>query len=141
MRKRMLMYLKYIDQILSYDLDVTTSFSDDGEFGERLVKDTVPTRKDYEKLLQYHLDHISFFQHERLIHLMVTILFAVLAFAVFFVMLFTMMTQEVWNIGLFVLFIALMILLIPYIRHYYFLENGVQKMYKQYDEILKRIRL
>ena len=59
MRKRMLAYLKYIDQILSYDLDVTASFSDDGEFGERLVKDTVPTRKDYEKLLQYHMDHIT----------------------------------------------------------------------------------
>ncbi|MEE5989115.1 MAG: hypothetical protein V3G41_00410 [Lachnospiraceae bacterium] len=141
MRKRMLAYLKYIDQILSYDLDVTSSFSDDGEFGERLVKDTVPTRKDYEKLLQYHLDHISFFQHERLIHLLVTILFAILTFAVFFVMLFTMLSGESLSIGLFVLFIALMILLIPYIRHYYLLENGVQKMYKQYDEILKRIRI
>ena len=33
---------------------------------------------------------------------------------------------------------ALMILLIPYIMHYYFLENSVQKMYRLYDEINSR---
>lgn len=32
------------------------------------------------------------------------------------------------------------ILLVPYILHYYTLENEVQKMYEQYDEILKFIR-
>jgi hypothetical protein len=46
-----------------------------------------------------------------------------------------------WNWGLTALFVALLILLIPYIRHYYLLENGVQKMYKQYDEMLKRIKM
>ena len=61
MRKRILAYLDFVDQVLAYKLDVTTSFSDDGEHGERLVKDTIPTRKDYEKLLQSHLDHIKFF--------------------------------------------------------------------------------
>ena len=30
---------------------------------------------------------------------------------------------------------ALLVLLIPYIAHYYLLENGVQKMYQQYDKI------
>ena len=121
----MLNYIKYIDQILSYDLSVTASFSD-----------TVPTRKDYEKLLKNHTDQIIFFQHERLIHLIVTVLFAILTFAVFFLLI----SLPVWNTGLFILLIALLVLLIPYIAHYYILENGVQKMYKQYDEILKRIR-
>ena len=32
------------------------------------------------------------------------------------------------------------ILLVPYILHYYTLENEVQKLYEQYDEILKFIR-
>jgi hypothetical protein len=45
MRKRILAYLDFVDQVLAYKLDVTTSFSDDGEHGERLVKDTIPTRK------------------------------------------------------------------------------------------------
>ena len=29
------------------------------------------------------------------------------------------------------------ILLFPYINHYYLLENGVQKMYEQYDRMLE----
>ena len=31
--------------------------------------------------------------------------------------------------------IVILILLIPYIRHYYILENEVQKMYGQYDRM------
>lgn len=31
--------------------------------------------------------------------------------------------------------IAQLILLIPYVRHYYILENEVQKMYGQYDAL------
>ena len=34
----------------------------------------------------------------------------------------------------------LMVLLIPYIRHYYILENEVQKMYAQYDRILEKTK-
>lgn len=81
-------------------------------------------------MIREHLTQIRFFQHERLIHLIVTCLFAVLTFAVFFALFFTM------NAGLFVLFAALLVLLIPYIRHYYIMENGVQRMYKQYDRLL-----
>jgi hypothetical protein len=36
-----------------------------------------------------------------------------------------------------VLIVAFMCLLIPYIAHYYLLENGVQKMYRQYDRMLE----
>ena len=35
-----------------------------------------------------------------------------------------------------VLFVALMSLLIPYIRHYFLLENEVQYMYEQYDTMV-----
>ena len=31
--------------------------------------------------------------------------------------------------------LVILILLIPYIRHYYILENEVQKMYGQYDRM------
>ena len=34
----------------------------------------------------------------------------------------------------------LLVLLIPYIGHYYTLENEVQKMYGQYDLILQKLR-
>lgn len=37
-----------------------------------------------------------------------------------------------------VLLVALLILLVPYIMHYYVLENSVQYMYEQYDEMERR---
>lgn len=110
MEKRLKDYLKKMDALLEN--------SPDGTGGS-----------DYRELCRRHLVQISFFQHERLIHLIVTCLFAVLTFAVFITMLF------LFTAVLFVLFAALMALLIPYIRHYYILENGVQKLYRQYDRI------
>ena len=44
------------------------------------------------------------------------------------------------SMPLFVLAIAILILLVPYIKHYYLLENEVQKMYKQYDQICEKER-
>ena len=40
------------------------------------------------------------------------------------------------NMGLLLLALLLIVLLAPYIRHYYLLENGVQKMYVQYDKLI-----
>lgn len=132
MKKRIENYLEFIDKILSYDLPVNTAFDLESNHYFPAKKDVAPTKKDYEKLLTTHLAQISFFQHERLVHLIVTVIFAILAFAVFLTCFFAP------NIPLFILLILILVLLIPYIFHYYRLENGVQKMYKQYDEILKR---
>ncbi len=79
-----------------------------------------------------HLVQISFFQHERLIHLIVTATFAVLEF------LSVILAAVFPGIGTLLLCGAILLLLIPYIRHYYLLENEVQKMYSQYDEMVKR---
>ena len=93
---------------------------------------------DWQKVLEEHLIQVGFFQHERLIHLIVTVTFAVLEMIsnLFSFLLFW------WGVvkrvlGCFSLF--LLVLLIPYIRHYYILENEVQKMYAQYDRILEKI--
>lgn len=134
MRKRMLAYLSYMDQILAHELPVTTAFDAEGDYESAAAKDVMPTRKEYEKLLARHLEQIAFFSHERLIHLLVTLMFAGLAFAVFFFCI-----TEI-NLGLLLLLAALMILLVPYIMHYYLLENGVQKMYRQYDELVKQMK-
>jgi hypothetical protein len=72
---------------------------------------------------------ICIMQHERLIHLIVTVLFAIITFLVFFYAL------EAMSYSMVALLFALLLLLIPYIRHYYILENGVQKLYTYYDEI------
>jgi hypothetical protein len=85
--------------------------------------------QDKEKLKGELLVQIGFFQHERLIHLIVTITFALLAFLTFF---FSLTLQ---SIGIYLLLALLLVLLIPYIRHYYILENGVQKLYGYYDRL------
>ena len=139
MRKRINAYLLFIDRILAHELPVTASFHDGGEHTDTLVKDTIPTRKDYERLLSFHLHQITFFQHERLIHLIVTVLFALLAFALF-ILNYTELMAERTNPGLVILLVLVMVLLVPYIMHYFILENGVQKMYRQYDEMVRQIR-
>lgn len=88
--------------------------------------------KELEKQKQELLTEIGFWQHERLIHLMVTILFAMLTMAVFILILF----YHSW--GVLALLAALLILLVPYIRHYFILENGVQTLYVFYEELTRR---
>lgn len=73
------------------------------------------------------LTQIQFFQHERLIHLIVTMTFALMTIVT---MAASILSGSMLLLGLFGL---LLILLVPYIRHYYILENDVQKMYEYYD--------
>ena len=112
MKERILNYMAYIDQLLADDAG--------------------KNEEDYEKIMEEHKLQLTFFMHERLVHLLVTLTFALSAFATFFSLVFAFQPGPV------VLFIALLVLLVPYIMHYYLLENGVQKMYRQYDEMYKR---
>lgn len=75
------------------------------------------------------LIQIGFFQHERLIHLIVTVTFALLAIIA---ILGTLIAPQP---ALFILVLLLVVLLVPYVRHYYILENGVQKLYQYYDRM------
>lgn len=106
MRKYLTAYLAYIDRFLA-------------------AKKT----DNPEAVKEEHLRQIQFMQHERLIHLIVTALFAVLLFISITILAFT---DEIIFVFLTLLILAL---LIPYIVHYYFLENSVQKMYKQFNSM------
>ncbi|MBP1544205.1 MAG: hypothetical protein J6A16_08915 [Oscillospiraceae bacterium] len=89
------------------------------------------THEEYAAERELLLKRIELFQHERLIHLLVT-----LAFAVFFLLsLFMFLVKG--GAGLMVLALLFLVLLIPYIKHYYFLENSVQKLYILYYKIEK----
>ena len=70
-----------------------------------------PDNTDWNRILQDHLRQIAFFQHERLVHLIVTMTFAVLTMLSFGIVLLTQLIQ------LTVLTAALLVLLIPYIFH------------------------
>lgn len=113
MKKRILRHLKYMDEYLA-------------GMSEK-------SKEELEKTMKKHMTEIYFFMHERFIHLVVTVLFALGTFMT----IFTYLIAE--NIGLLALALCLIILLAPYIKHYYLLENGVQKMYIQYDRLSEEI--
>ena len=108
MKERILNYVKETDKLI--------------EGKEKITKER----------LDYHLIQIKQFQHERLIHLIVTAFVGIIAILF---LLFGLLEE---NLGLLVAFLGLMCLFIPYILHYYLLENNVQKMYYQYDKLLKK---
>ncbi len=128
MRKRILAYIKYMNELLDR-LEAeqkTKKVSSDPAEAEK-------HRAELERIKAEHLTQIAFFQHERLIHLIVTVLFAVLEFLSLF------MCMMIPSIGTMLLTFAVLVLLVPYIRHYYLLENEVQRMYTQYDRLLALI--
>lgn len=111
MKKRIVAYRKRIDALLAQP----------------------PEETDWAAVLQEHMTQVSFFQHERLIHLIVTVTFALL----------TVSALAIYCIAdympMLFLILLLLVLLVPYIGHYYTLENEVQKMYTQYDMILDKM--
>lgn len=91
---------------------------------------------DWNRILEEHLTQVSFFQHERLIHLIVTVTFAILTVMSALAAVWALEVGSASGLALLVLTALLLVLLVPYIRHYYILENEVQKMYAQYDRML-----
>ena len=83
--------------------------------------------KEIDKIIENHLIKIQFYQHERLVHFLVTMLFAIM-----FLITFLYSLNNV-SLGIIILELMFFALLVPYIFHYYKLENGVQYMYEQYD--------
>jgi Ca2+/Na+ antiporter len=87
---------------------------------------------DWEEEMKKHLVQIGFFAHERLIHLIVTVTFAILTVMCF------LYTISNFSVAMVLLIFAFMCLMIPYIKHYYLLENSVQEMYEQYDRMQQK---
>lgn len=91
--------------------------------------------EELEKLLAEHKDKIAFMQHERIVHFLVTMMFALALTILVCAFLFCE------KLALLLLITIIIVLLGFYIKHYYFLENTVQKMYKVYDEILEKLKV
>lgn len=75
------------------------------------------------------LTKIHFVQHERLIHLIVTFFTGISC------LLFLIAFISLEQLLLLLLFVITICLFIPYIFHYYYLENGTQKLYDIYFQI------
>lgn len=120
MEERLKHYLKQTEHIVD-ELEK--------ERREGMTEDSKGSCDRIQREKQELLVQIGFFQHERLVHLLVTVLFALLTIIVFI--------QAVTAFSLWsgVLLLSLLVLLVPYIRHYYILENGTQKLYQYYDRL------
>lgn len=109
MRKRVHNYMKYVEEILSKDI----------------------SGQEKETFISEFLIQLQFYQHERLIHLLVTITFAIIAV----IALVANYIFESLLLGLFD--VGMLVMLLFYIRHYFFLERSVQKMYTYYDRLVE----
>jgi hypothetical protein len=116
MKKRILTYRKYIDFLLASD-----------------------KQSDWKYIKQEHITQVAFFQHERLVHLIVTVTFAVLELLTVCAYVIVGALDSTLSFPLLILALLILVLLIPYIKHYYLLENEVQKMYVQYDRIAQKV--
>ena len=114
MEQRILQYRKSIDEWLE-------KTEQSAQVSQEILRDK----------MEVHLNQIGFFQHERLIHLIVTVTFALLEMLAIFL---NVISDRLFSL---LLPVVILILLVPYIRHYYILENEVQKMYVQYDRMLR----
>ena len=143
MEQRILQYRKQIDEWLAkMEQIVSVSSRDDSNAAQdvQMQAQSEAQNADGEEQniqeiirdkLEEHLVQVGFFQHERLIHLIVTVTFALLELLA---ILLSMIVDSLFTL---LLPVVILILLIPYIRHYYILENEVQKMYAQYDRMRK----
>ncbi|MFC1569009.1 hypothetical protein ACFL4L_02135 [bacterium] len=98
---------------------------------EQFLKKAEP--QNWNVLKETHAKMIQYMQHERLIHLLVT-----LAIALFLLLTMVIVIIKPY-LQIFILMGLFFILLVPYITHYYFLENTIQHWYKLMDEIEKII--
>ena len=106
-----------------------------------------PDKIEIRDVLTYHQQMIENFQHERLVHLVIMLFFATLFIASFgaslALQMSNMLAGDVWSvfvdISVRVIGLILFVTTLFYIRHYYRLENGIEKLYDQSVE-LERIR-
>ncbi|MCR5837772.1 MAG: hypothetical protein K6G88_14840 [Lachnospiraceae bacterium] len=107
MRQRVINYLNYLDEVTSSPM----------------------SEEEKESFISNFLIQLDFYQRERLIHLIVTITFALISVISLVANFF------IFNVFFFIFILGSLILLGFYVRHYFFLERSVQKMYTYFDRL------
>jgi len=103
------------------------------EYIEQILENP-PADIDWRDVMEDHQIKTSQFQHERLVHYLVTMTIAIGAFIS---ACFSAVTQ---NITITCLLLLLLVLLFPYVLFYFMLENNTQAMYPLYDRIREKIK-
>ncbi len=106
---------------------------------KELKRDLSPSER--EKLAKYHKEMVENFQHERLVHLLIMLFFISVSLALIWILLDFMFTTYEISLET-ILFTALTLLVsglsVAYVRHYYFLENHIQKLYDVSSSLYKK---
>ena len=92
--------------------------------------------EDAGALMALHEKKLSWLMHERLIHLIVLFITVVL---VLFSLALVLFAPDTFPASL-IMFAILFVLLIFYVKHYFFLENTVQRWYVIDDELQKSVK-
>ncbi|MCL2296795.1 MAG: hypothetical protein FWC38_10300 [Proteobacteria bacterium] len=92
-----------------------------------------PDPERFQRLIAFHAQQTAAFQHERLIHLLVTFFFGGLLLCS---MAGTLLAPS-WPF--FALDVLLAITLLFYIKHYFFLENRVQQLYPITEALYRQL--
>ena len=100
---------------------------------EKFIKEMIENKEFSKELLAYHNEMIHCFQHERLIHLIITLFFVLVA--IFFLILTGLV---IGNCGedlmimwpLYTVALIVTILAVAYVKYYHFLENHIQELYR-----------
>ncbi len=106
------------------------------KYMEKYIKEIEVRLNKKDKVTEYEInnmkDKILFFEHERLIHLLVTLFYCLF--------ILTFLALSLLSYIFLIPFFIGIIFLIFYIRHYFFLENSVQYLYKLYDKYLENYK-
>lgn len=100
---------------------------------ERYIREQIDSCDNLKELLSYHNKKLEWLQHERKVHLSVTLFTAFL-----FLFLIGLELFLKGNFLVLALLIIVLILLAAYILHYFKLENTVQRWYMISDKIYRK---
>ncbi|MBQ6401252.1 MAG: hypothetical protein IJI20_03085 [Firmicutes bacterium] len=89
-----------------------------------------------ETMLEEHREKIAWLQHERLVHLIVTVMCVI---GEMFVVDLVLLHPDL-GIGPAVIMLGIAVLLAFYFYHYFFLENSVQRWYRIAEEMRKQVK-
>lgn len=98
---------------------------------EAFVTAAIKENKATSEIMIIHQEKISILQHERFVHLLVTVMVVIVEL---FVVDLVLLHPEL-GIGAALVMLGLAVLLGFYFSYYFFLENTVQRWYKLGDEI------
>lgn len=91
------------------------------------------------ELRAYHAERVREFQHERLVHLIITLFFGGLTLLFFGVLVWvTTLAITLLTVLVGILVAIVLVLELFYISYYYRLENGVQRLYQLTDRLYQK---